>query len=740
MPSLTAPRAPGFQAGSPGARHLSFSWGVADELIVVGEQASTAGDGGRPPPASAAWEVTWGGMHAPSQRQLAADATPLFCSLHQSESAHDVEQVADWSRQMSGLLAQQAAPEQSSAPLGEAGPATPGQLRQLARAAWDLVSICYVRANQAASGHLAELLADWLEEHSGALEATGGSGGGSGVPAPTLARKLRLLHERLSGAQVPEDDPDYWGGVCGAASVGWLRAAAGLLRMHSSYGKLDDRQDESGLVEAAAQLLEQMPRLRAAGAGKPLPPGSGRPFDDAAQFNRERDRWLAKLARLEASSFWGACGNGATTRGLQGLLRVLQGSREALGGATCHWLELLVAVALHAPRHVYPASGAGVGGLAKQCKRQLLQRQQPASSLEPSIFDRLLVAILEHSTEEVLSLSAELYDSWFMAHVVELLAVGGASDRAVLCTEREALGDVSLQESYRLQHAQDLLSHAATWQLAVPYLATCPGQGRGVLEASLARLAAPGRGGGRRQALKALEACRAYGLTAPARSICQGMGVECWERGRYGEAVAWLRQAGDSASLDHIGRILLRSIAGGESDEAASGTLLSLEDMGALLDDLAAQHGQLLEGQSALSFLARYVELQKLLAQLQELQAPPHQPAAAGEDALPVVAMAAVRHLMELTVPGIAPPRLFLALLDSSVALLEWPSWPLVGAQDTEELTVRLHTYLTAQRVRPLPWGGAKELQEGYAELPPQRLERIQAALAANLGRVYLVS
>eukprot|EP00850_Spirogloea_muscicola_P000649 SM000002S05729 [mRNA] locus=s2:1836059:1841266:- [translate_table: standard] len=691
---------------------LKATWGTGNNL-VVSEASESAGK---------------------EQRALACDAAPLFDDLQRqltaSEEAGDDngggggglltltgdgedgwEQVMSYSRAISGLLA----------PLQEVIDAYASVDRTAQKAGWDLIQVTY--ADHSASPMLTEPLLDWLAEHDTVL-----------TPFHlTVRAKLLALKDKLLRIKFPEDDPGYWDTILAAGAVGWLDTAVALLRMHGSYrdDQINDREGENGLVEAVAVLISLMPRLRP----PPLPP-AGTPYATVPELVRARERWLGQLARLEskAGPYWAACSHVGTTHGLTRVLALFQGSQELLQAHASHWLELLLARLLHLKPHA--PLGESIRSTIAKCKQ--IQKRASSSSqggnqgsgVEQAgprySLEDLIEAALDHDTEIVVSEASRAFDSWTMAHLLELVKARGPQERNLLEKGREGLGGSSILEFYRLQYAQELASHGSTWQLAPVYLATCPKQGFRQLETLLLRRC--GNDNDYRIVLKVLGVCEAYGMSSTAKQACQIAGACAWTQGRRAEGLAWLQRAKDGPRLSSIATQLLQELL---SDDAM------LETVGSLLDGFQEADGDQV---SPLGMVKEYVELQRarraIMAALPQGggSGSSETLAAAGRQAASSLA-ALVRAAKSGVLPALVEP-----ILASALEVLEWPGEVLLGAADTRSLQDLLHDHSLSKQVDAVIDRFQRGLPADISAVehkPP--LQHVRLAVAQNLGRAMLV-
>ncbi|XP_057855463.2 nuclear pore complex protein NUP85 isoform X3 [Cryptomeria japonica] len=501
--------------------------------------------------------------------------------------------------------------------------------------------------------------------------------------------------------QIPEDDLDYWDGVASALAVGWLDFAVTFLRMHGSYqlDQLDNRQTENGLVEAVAVLILKMPRMRPS-----LPAsGLGQCFNLKPDFVKAWDKWRGQVAILDCSAFWNECGHHETMRGLKRLIRIMLGDIDTLASVTCHWMELLISHFLY----IRPFAMAleGMLSLSKKC----IQLKSPAADKQ---LTELILGIIGDDIEVILAECSQIFDSWMLSHMIELLTAKSFQAELLLHDEKYSLGGISLQELHRLVYAQVLSSHSFTWQIAPIYLASCPRQGLGFLEILLLRQPVAGDN---QLALKVLEICRLYELDAVGKSILKIVGMHHWKHGRKGAGIFWLQQARDENRLNAIAEHLLGFVGKSVSDDA-------FQQWEGLIDLLGSEN----EAAGGLAFLHKYRDFKKALRFVQDARSNE-----TNNQKVTGAARKAVSSLMQLMRNPSTPQQFWISLLHDSVELLKWPDHALVNVAETNLLLSKLQEFSLA-RVRG-------DFEASKSDDSPQILQQVRLALATNLGRAILL-
>ncbi|XP_024523777.1 nuclear pore complex protein NUP85-like [Selaginella moellendorffii] len=283
----------------------------------------------------------------------------------------------------------------------------------------------------------------------------------------------------------------------------------------------------------------QMPRLHPR-----LPDGSpGVAIGFKPDFSKAREKWRSQVSKLENSVFWAECNHRGTLLGLKKLIQVLLGNVDVLQLSTFHWMELLVAHFLH----LIPFSLVldGMRSIASKCKGLKSSGDEDLEELLSAIISNDTEVNALPSTIQILfAKCTKVFNAWMMAHVDDLLIAKGEDVRSLLEEDRQTLGGLSLKELHRLVYSQVLSSHSLTWQLAPVYLAACPKQGLGMLEALLMKQSCSNQ----KLALKALEICRLYEPDTVSTAIARAVGVHSLKHGKKGQGIMWLQLARDEHS------------------------------------------------------------------------------------------------------------------------------------------------------------------------------------------------
>ncbi|CAI5482881.1 unnamed protein product [Closterium sp. Yama58-4] len=580
----------------PASLPVEIEWGLGNELLICSPAASVAAsvaasdganDGAFPGRSdgrqddvaghgSAVVSVTWADTSS-FHRQIAAGASSLYGRLQTAIAAEMAEEadeaeiderrerwrhVSRWSRHVSRLLSPPSA--QSTLAAARASPHSLG------------ISAADPFAAIDAEEEWEDEVGRWVVE-GGCFErfyrmliTPLGS-----PPLTRLLGGIDAEEEEFEDEAVPPEDLNpYWPAVASCAAIGWRDTATALLRFHSSYreDQVVQREAENGLVEAVAVLLAEMPM--------PLEPMTARDAAEVSAYHRHRDHWRNRLARLKASPFWAAADAPATERALLALLDLLLGSSRAVDDvARSHWLELLGARLLHQNPQ---AMAAAQESLALQCWREAADScgksagaSQPldASDLVQPSLDRLMLASLCRETEVVVSIASRLLPSWFLVQVIELLslhspplsalpakqAAAAAAQNAASAAHEPPAADgadisgLSVLDLCRVNYAMDLLSDAATWQLALPYLSPCP-PGEPFIEQVL--LAQPVSATTHTAIAKTLFLLDSYApacYSSAAAFLSRSAAMACWDSrslatSRHVASVYWMAAAGAPAA------------------------------------------------------------------------------------------------------------------------------------------------------------------------------------------------
>ncbi|GMG99077.1 hypothetical protein Nepgr_000917 [Nepenthes gracilis] len=544
------------------------------------------------------------------------------------------------------------------------------------KAAWELWGIFY--ADKQHQAWLPECLVDWLADYDCLFSQT----------HPTVHSKLVDLQHDLVNLQTIEDNPKYWEGISSALAVGWLDIVVKLLHLHgcNQLDQIGSREVEKGLVDAVVFLVSKMPRLRSESVGGRL----GECYKSRQDFNMAREKWRAKLTKLDCSGFWIQCGHQPTRDGLKNLLLIMLGDIDSLSASTCHWMEFYISHFLH--MRPFTVGLESMYSLAQQCIQL-----KPVTHRHTLM--GLLVGILGENTEVVLAECFKAFGPWMVAHSIELLSAGGEQSETILHQKRHNLGGISIEELHRIVYAQVLASHALTWQLAPIYLVSCEKQGMDLLEILLYRQPVQHNQG----LLKILEYGRLYELGSVSSKIMMIAGIHHWKHGRKGSGIYWLQQAQDEVRLNKIALQLFDFVGKTVSSE-------SFKQWEGLIELLGSDT----KTAGGLEFLRKYRDFKKSLQQI---------PDGKVND----TARQAVESLMKLMKNPSTPQRFWLPLLYDSLKLLTWPEHPLLNVSETNLLLNKLQE-LSMAKLRP-----------DYidADLPPQALSSVRLALAKILDVLF---
>ena len=412
----------------------------------------------------------------------------------------------------------------------------------VARAIWELVALFFVEPG-GGTGVVTEELVEWFQRHASVLQLS---------PDALPARVGALLAAIQQAGPKPEAAPGFWECFASMVAVGWTDPAIDLLMLHSCWGEW--RMGKAAvkpvveLLEAMVALLRTAPRLGAADRGIDGGlfgrPGSvsnaSNPFGSNAssatsvpQFLAFREAWTRQVREVLADgALFDECFDTPAAEGVRATLSVLAGDETAVARATPGgWLELMIA----SVRHRYPQLRAHgeLASLAHRC----IGAKGPGDLAD---MNRLLLAVIEVNASEVVGVCSHHLDTWFLAHVAELLVaaagegfVTGVVDPAAGALANSPYGDggetgVGLlsggayrpgggavrggsapltgavlrrpvaqggtqAELYLVEYCCTLATRAATRRLALRYLPHCHARGAGVMSHVL-RVAAPAPG------------------------------------------------------------------------------------------------------------------------------------------------------------------------------------------------------------------------------------------------------
>ena len=573
------------------------------------------------------------------------------------------------------------------------------------RAVWELVEMIYVDRSSA-HGFVAEGVVQWLQRNTILLQA-------GEEEADMQLGNLTFL---LKNNPVPETQPEYWRCLQRLTALGWTTLVVEALGKHSAWvqWKHNDQQAQPqvSVLEAVTLLLRTVPRYKTSSLQNML----GRSFEGMGGLMHFRKGWLQQCQQLIGNhDLWAECG-GATAVGLLKILAILAGDEETLEGCTCSWLELFAARLLH----VYPNLKAfgELGALASSCMK--------IKGGGEGELDKMLMAVLERDTQELVNLSSNLLGPWMMAHITELLTDPAAASAPLSSSEVAEFGSDQV-EYYRVLFAMSMASDPSMWKVAVAYLAWCPVHGARATESLFQRL--PFHQWEPRTIQQALHCCDQLGLRTTADDICRRAGSYAWQQGHAGTAIYWFQRAGDEKRLRCLGRKLLDRVSGGPEGctvNEAEFTKLTL-----MLETLEAT-GNIPRGD--LSFLVGYHSLTRSLKQWKEVKWAIHnaqctedQEAAASQ--LHILNLGIRDQVLDLIQGGKAPRRFWFSILFLVVPLMEGRD-AVFNVQDTQALVdcieeVTPETVLHAPA--PIPSDDRLHLLRGTVRL----------ALVRNLARSF---
>jgi hypothetical protein len=371
---------------------------------------------------------------------------------------------------------------------------------------------------------------------------------------------------------------------------------------------------ESKYLQVTAALLLETPLLG--------------PTAAVREFLPRFQSWRNKCTHLLQSAKVDGCGKAAR------VLAIMSGDEKALQACGCSWLELVMAHLLY----VDP-------GQKRSHLPQLVQRcvvvWRGLSVADLPAYQRILHAVFCDNVVLALKVASAFTQSWFPAHLADLLHHAGALPAA---EASEGQGRVELM----LRFVDDL--PLSLWAVSAQYLRrlACPA---GTLRAAalLGRIAPSSTAGLRELMSMALEC----GLPDTAAAAARQWAMRAWEEGRLRDALEWAGEAG-------AGDLLSRMVAAAADNPGGLDRLSQVESAEETSDP-------------SLLFVESYGKLRRAR------QSGRHDEAA--------------RQLVRLVCEGAAPRTHWVGLLSSNVALFEEPA-SLWSAQELRTMVARLESVI----------------------------------------------
>mmetsp|Transcript_42154 Transcript_42154/g.107793 ORF Transcript_42154/g.107793 Transcript_42154/m.107793 type:complete len:762 (-) Transcript_42154:164-2449(-) len=734
-------------ACAPG-RRLHFSWGAGHCLHLLdcalpGAEAS----GGKDAPAPTATCLRW---YRPSatMRKVGYDVQPLFEQLQEKRHIAGGGRSAEWAGEVGRYSAAVASamgradglrepPEQVSLEALDSGTlVTDDVVVAWQRAVWELLELFFVQKGSTRD-IVTEDIAQWTRRNWAVLGLVSEEMPAGSNPWAELRREA---FEGAASSGGLESHPLYWPCLLRAVALGWMGMAEDLLSWHSAWrraglgdARAEGWQEQIEALEVVQTITRSIPHFCREGTADV----TGRAFHALPEFLQYRDAWVrqcqAVLYAGEHQEMWDACAAASptTASGLKELLMLLSGDEGVLRRAASSWLELFIAEVLHCYPHLKPQ--VEFKPLMDRCVE--LSAEGPSEPWGAHL-RRLLEAAADCDPQTVMAAlqAGPATTPWLLAHVPDLLSMGGARAQAMLYTPLEFHG-CSQVEHYLLDYALSLMPYPATWRLATQYLAWCPAHGAPAMKLLLERLPVTVPGGDSPLAHKALAVCTYHGgpLAGTGASLCRAMGALAWQEGRLGAALHWLLAGHDGRRAGIAVRALVAEAeAALQNSSSDVAPVAGLAEVASLLQSqgtafgskggAAAGGGSLClepQGRASLEFLLRYHQLYAAL-----------QTAAQSDKALDGTspALHAAREaLLALLQPGVAPRRLWPAIVFKAVPLLEATSPPLFSLEDTRLLQERLADVRLAQL------GASKPAADDTMTMAVVRM-----ALTRNLARAHI--
>ncbi len=361
------------------------------------------------------------------------------------------------------------------------------------------------------------------------------------------------------------------------------------------------------------------------------------PTTAVREFLPRFQTWRAKCIQLMQAAQTDDCRSAAR------LLSIMSGDEKALQACGCSWLELVMAHLLY----VDPGQRRShLPQLVQRCV--VVWRGLSVADLPP--YQRILHAVFCDNIVLALKVASAFTQSWFSAHLADLLHHAGALPTATTETttttipeDEEGGGRVDLL----LKFVDDL--PLSLWPLAAEYLRRLPGaaaQRRGA--ALLGRVEPASTSDVRALMASAHE----LNLPSAASDVARRWAVRAWSDGRLAEAAEW---AAESGSRELVARMV-----------AAAGELPGG------LDKLSSiEASNICSGDKSMEFVEAYGRLRRA-----------RQHGRSDE---------AARQLALLVCQGLAPRQHWISLLASCVALFEEPQ-ALFSAIELRTMSARLES------------------------------------------------
>lgn len=228
-------------------------------------------------------------------------------------------------------------------------PATANYRQHVERAAWDALELTLLppegglQLGGSGLAPISEPLAAWVQRNVLALP---GAASGS-----QLCKQLRR-RSLWTSSPVPESELSYWQLLRVFVALGCWEHAVELLERHSAWQRglqMDPKAfDVLDLLKPFYLLVKMAPRLLVVDEA-PMDSGAaaGRFCATLPEFQLERRRFTAACSELlgeKGEARWEGCRqvSPATCAGIESVLGVLLGDREAIEESTGNWMELAV--------------------------------------------------------------------------------------------------------------------------------------------------------------------------------------------------------------------------------------------------------------------------------------------------------------------------------------------------------------------------------------------------------------
>ncbi|XP_064080429.1 nuclear pore complex protein Nup85-like isoform X2 [Macrobrachium nipponense] len=325
----------------------------------------------------------------------------------------------------------------------------------------------------------------------------------------------------------PHQHPSYWDAIYGLVLQGQMESVRNMLAHHP------DASTDPFL--SMDELLRKMPVYQAySGVSE-------------AEFTVRWQHWQSECERRLQDGHFTTCHQ------LKATCQILCGDQSTINGLIDlmdTWYHLMVSTLLF----TNPTIKLFRLHSAAQDAINVLGGEQGITPL-----DHVLLAAMEADAHEVIKECQLVLDnSWFTAHVMDLLY-----HTLALKTEQKFLPE--LRESLLLDYASVLVGHPSLWQVGILYLDHCGPSGLAMSQAVLQRIPLTDDS----RASKIIQMAGDRDFESVVVSICRVMGRRALSQDRLGAAIWWGVRSRDSAFTSHLAhQILHKYIAEGRFESS----------------------------------------------------------------------------------------------------------------------------------------------------------------------------